>query len=274
MTAPTDGDYRAEIEAALGSGWLARSLYATDRGQTVRVLLTGPGGRTRLVSVAVPAAGAAPSIVDLAPAMGWDEREAHDLYSVGFSGHEPLRPLVDHSAPLEAWTVPVHGHDPYQVAVGPIHAGIIESGHFRFHVVGDRILHLDAQLFYKHRGLERAAEGMTLPSALAVISRACAACSVANGVAYATATEQLLGLRSYPRTGPGPDLVARDGTGLEPSQRHRRHLRRGRHGSRDRLLSCPHRDGPPPERRRRRASLPGRQRPCRRQPPGLRQRPR
>ena len=50
----------------------------------------------------------------------------------------------------------------HEVAVGPIHAGVIESGHFRFHVVGERILALDPRLFYKHRGLERAAEGRTL----------------------------------------------------------------------------------------------------------------
>ena len=101
-----------------------------------------------------------PSIVDLAPAAGWDEREAHDLYGVRFDGHEPLRPLVDHDLDARrAGRCRVRGNDAYQVAVGPIHAGVIESGHFRFHVVGDRILHLDARLFYKHRGLERAAEG-------------------------------------------------------------------------------------------------------------------
>ena len=69
------------------------------------------------------------------------------------------------------WTVPVRGEDVYQVAVGPIHAGVIESGHFRFHVVGDRILHLDARLFYKHRGLERAAEGShARPTGLAYVA--------------------------------------------------------------------------------------------------------
>ena len=102
-----------------------------------------------------------PSVVDLAPAANWDEREAADLHGVRFDGHEPLRPLVDHDLDLASWTVPVGGDDTYQVAVGPIHAGVIESGHFRFHVVGDLILHLDARLFYKHRGLERAAEGQT-----------------------------------------------------------------------------------------------------------------
>ena len=106
-----------------------------------------------------------------------------------FDGHEPLRPLVDHDLDLARWTVPVRGHDAHQVAVGPIHAGVIESGHFRFHVVGDRILHLDARLFYKHRGLERAAEGRTLADGLAYAQRACAACAVSNALAYAHACE-------------------------------------------------------------------------------------
>lgn len=196
MKARTATPFRADIESALAQGWRARSLYATEGGRAVRVLLTGPINESRLVSVLVDGEGNVPSIVDLAPAMGWDEREAHDLYGVGFIGHEPLRPLLDHPAPPESWTVPVRGHDPYQVAVGPIHAGVIESGHFRFHVVGDKILHVDARLFYKHRGLERAAEGSPPASALAVVTRACAACMVANSVAFATAAEQVLGLRA------------------------------------------------------------------------------
>ena len=89
----------------------------------------------------------------------------------------------------------MRGDDAYQVAVGPIHAGVIESGHFRFHVVGDRILHLDARLFYKHRGLERAAEGRPLEDGLVYAMRACAACAVSNTVAYAHACEHALGLR-------------------------------------------------------------------------------
>ena len=187
--------FRAGVETALAEGWRARSLYAAEGGRVIRLLLTGPDNQTRLESVVVDGEGSVPSIVDLAPAMGWDEREAHDLHGMLFVGHEPLRPLLDHTAQLESWTVPVRGHDPYQVAVGPIHAGVIESGHFRFHVVGDKILHVDARLFYKHRGLERAAEGSPAASALAVISRACAGCMVANSVAFTTAAEQTLGLR-------------------------------------------------------------------------------
>jgi Ni,Fe-hydrogenase III large subunit len=185
--------YRERIVAALADGWRFAGLHAASGGAAVRTLLARADGSTRIETVAVED-GRVPSIVDVVPAAAWDEREAHDLHGVGFAGHEPLRPLVDHDLRLERWTVPVRGADPYQIAVGPIHAGVIESGHFRFHVVGDRILHLDARLFYKHRGLERAAEGRTLDEGIAFASRACAACAVTNGVAYAHACEDALGL--------------------------------------------------------------------------------
>ena len=191
-TSDAFASYRERVGAALADGARFAGLHATSDGALVRTLLADQDGTTRLETVAAEE-GVAPSIVDLAPAAGWDEREAHDLQGIRFAGHEPLRPLVDHDPALERW-VTVRGDDVYQLAVGPIHAGIIESGHFRFHLVGDRILHLDAQLFYKHRGLERAAEGKTLEAGLAYASRACAACNVANGVAYASACEEALGL--------------------------------------------------------------------------------
>ncbi len=184
--------YRETVAAALDEGWRFAGLHASADGSCVRTLLARDGS-VRLETVDV-SEGSVPSLVDLAPAAGWDEREAHDLHGVGFAGHEPLRPLVDHDLDLAHWTVPVRGDDPYQVAVGPIHAGVIESGHFRFHVVGERILHVDARLFYKHRGLERAAEGATLEDGVAFASRACAACAVTNAVAYAHACEDALGL--------------------------------------------------------------------------------
>lgn len=187
-------DYHQRIGEALESGWSFAGLYAVAPGGSVRVVLTSESGAVR-IETAETVDVALPSIVDLAPAAAWDEREAHDLYGVGFAGHEPLRPLVDHDLDVSRWTVPVAGRDPYQVAVGPIHAGVIESGHFRFHLVGEKILHLDARLFYKHRGLERAAEGASLEDGLRYVSRACAACAVANGVAYAQAVEEAVGLR-------------------------------------------------------------------------------
>ena len=163
------------------------------------MLLIAPDGGCRLESVdAEGEVPSVPSIVDLTHAAQWDEREAADLYSLSFDGHDPLRPLLDHDGPLSRWTVPVLGHDAHQLAVGPIHAGVIESGHFRFHVVGDRILLLDVRLGYKHRGLERAAEGLPLGEGLAVVARACGACWVTNAVSYAHACEDALGLTPTP----------------------------------------------------------------------------
>jgi Ni,Fe-hydrogenase III large subunit len=187
--------YHDRIRAALADGCRFAGLYATASGSTVRVALAAADSSSiRVESVAVKN-GRVPTIVDLVPAAGWDEREAADLYNLQFDGHEPLRPLVDHDLELSHWTVAMQGDDAYQIAVGPIHAGIIESGHFRFHVVGDRILHLDARLFYKHRGLEHAAEGHTLDEGLPYAQRACAACAVSNTVAYAHACEEIQGLR-------------------------------------------------------------------------------
>jgi Ni,Fe-hydrogenase III large subunit len=193
----TRESYREEVAGALADGWRFACLHATAGGTLVRTLLVATDGTTRLVTVSA-SDGEVPSIVDLTEAAVWDEREAHDLYGVDFVGHEPLRPLVDHDPLLDRWTVPVRGSDANQVAVGPIHAGVIESGHFRFHVVGERILHLDARLFYKHRGLESAAEGATLDGGTAFVSRVCGACAVSNGVAYAHACEQALGLAPPP----------------------------------------------------------------------------
>lgn len=140
------------------------------------------------------AEGSFGSIVHRVPAAVWDEREAHDLYGVELKGHEPMRALVAHPAALNDWTVPVTGQGTNQVVVGPIHAGVIESGHFRFHAVGERILNLDIRLFYKHRGLERAAQGASLERAIKIIQRACATDAVSNSLAYAQACEELLGL--------------------------------------------------------------------------------
>ena len=185
------GRWREAIAAELEDGARFAGGWAT--GAAWRVALVTPDGATRgLTCAAID--GRVPTIVDLVPAADWDEREAHDLHGLGFDGHEPLRALVAHPEAAEAWMTPVGGDGVHQVAVGPIHAGVIESGHFRFHTVGERILAMDPRLFYKHRGLERAAEGNGAADALAHAGRACAACSVTNSVAYAHAVEDALGL--------------------------------------------------------------------------------
>jgi Ni,Fe-hydrogenase III large subunit len=187
-------DWREACAAAFADGGRFCGAFADRLGSRGRWhALFADGANTRVLTT-VSAGDELPSIVELVPAAEWDEREAHDLYGLRFRGHEPLRPLVAHPLYTPSWTVPVEGEGVHEVAVGPVHAGVIESGHFRFHVVGERILHLDPRLFYKHRGLERAAEERELAEGLAFAQRACGACAVANSVAYAQASELVLGL--------------------------------------------------------------------------------
>ncbi len=185
---------RTTIEQALDGGERFAAGWATTRDglPSWRVLLARDSAARILATT--PPAGEIDSIIELAEAADWDEREAHDLYGLGFDGHEPMRALVNHTDDLSQWTTPAHGPNVHDIAVGPIHAGIIESGHFRFHAVGERILMVDLRLFYKHRGLEHAAEGLPPEQALAYVHRACAACSVTNTVAFAQAVEDASGL--------------------------------------------------------------------------------
>jgi Ni,Fe-hydrogenase III large subunit/Ni,Fe-hydrogenase III component G len=153
-----------------------------------------------------------PSISVLVPAAHWDEREVKDLFGIVPLGHPDPRRLLLHERwppgyhPLrkdipgdvrppdaERHFVPfeVHGEGVYQLPVGPIHAGIIEPGHFRFSAIGERVLHLDARLGFVHRGLEKIVEGRSFAAALPVVERACGVCSVTHALAYSQAVEAL-----------------------------------------------------------------------------------
>ncbi|MEI8080384.1 MAG: NADH-quinone oxidoreductase subunit C [Actinomycetes bacterium] len=182
------GEWRDQIGQSLDQGERFTALYGGADG-AVRCVMTGADAASTVLKSSTP--GVVDSIVDLVPAAGWAEREAHDQYAITFRGHEPMRPLVRHSGD---WRVPVVGQGVHEIAVGPIHASIIESGHFRIHAVGELMLLVDLRMFYKHRGLEQAAQGRTLTEARAYVQRACGGCAVANSLAYTMAVEQMLGL--------------------------------------------------------------------------------
>ena len=75
--------------------------------------------------------------------------------------------------------------------VGPIHAGIIEPGHFRFYTLGEAVLHLEAQLFFTHKGIEKLLEGKSIEEGLLIIERICGVCTVSHSLAYCEAVEKL-----------------------------------------------------------------------------------
>jgi Ni,Fe-hydrogenase III large subunit/Ni,Fe-hydrogenase III component G len=174
-----------------------------------------------LLAALDPAQPELPSIAAQVPAANWHEREAQDLFGIHFSGHPDPKPLVVHDGwpknlfplrksfdahqrpPVEVSEefphVRVEGEGVLEVPVGPIHAGIIEPGHFRFSTVGESILNLEARLFYTHRGLEKRMEGMPVADAFFVAERTCGVCSVAHGLGFCEVAEQIAGLEVPPR---------------------------------------------------------------------------
>lgn len=153
------------------------------------------------------------SVAPILPAAAWAEREAFDLFGLRPLGHPDLRPLIHHEGwpdgvyPLrkdyelsqrppasnqQKWSYPlVEGAGVFEIPVGPIHAGVIEPGHFRFQVMGDSILHLEARLFYTHRGMEKRSEGMNLHKGKFLAERICGVCNVSHTLAYVQAVESI-----------------------------------------------------------------------------------
>jgi Ni,Fe-hydrogenase III large subunit/Ni,Fe-hydrogenase III component G len=183
------------------------------QGLAVEAVVARPDGALARLRAGLPLAEPSyPSISSLVPAAHWDEREAKDLLGIVPVGHPDPRRLVLHERwprgyhPLrkdvpadvrppeaERHFVPfeVHGEGVYQLPVGPIHAGVIEPGNFRFSAIGERVLHLDARLGFVHRGLEKLVEGRSFAAGLPIVERACGVCTVTHALAYSQAVEDL-----------------------------------------------------------------------------------
>ena len=127
------------------------------------------------------------------PAFSWDEREMAQERGVRFDGLPDARPLRAQGGILPEAVV-AHGEGLMHFVVGPVHAGIIEPGRFTFSSGGAAVVHLDAQLGYAHRGVERALEGRPALSIAQQVARICGSCSAARSLAYARALEMLSGV--------------------------------------------------------------------------------
>ena len=88
----------------------------------------------------------------------------------------------------------VAGEAVYEIPVGPVHAGIIEPGHFRFHAIGETVLNLEARLGYTHKGIEKIAEGRTAEELLKLAGRVSGDSTVAHSWAAAQALERAAGI--------------------------------------------------------------------------------
>ena len=85
--------------------------------------------------------------------------------------------------------IPVEGTGVYEIPVGPVHAGLIEPGHFRFWVVGETILRMKARLWFVHKGIERLFEGLDPEEGIQLAERISGDTAVGHGLAYCQAVE-------------------------------------------------------------------------------------
>jgi Ni,Fe-hydrogenase III large subunit/NADH:ubiquinone oxidoreductase subunit C len=196
-------DGHAGNTARAGSGRATATGQTAHAGRAIEEVLAVPAGPIVRIRVEIPDGDLAyPSLTALLPAAQWDERECRDLYGIVPVGHPDPRPLVSHdpktaATPYKSFVA--HGEGVNQVPVGPIHAGVIEPGHFRFSAMGESVLYLDARLFYTHRGLERLVEGKAFAQALPIVERACGVCTVTHATTYSRAVERLTGTVIPPR---------------------------------------------------------------------------
>lgn len=207
--------------AALGLKARLMSLFASDERQStgrflVHHLWSLPGLNTflRLTAPIDPGAPSFPSIAARSPAANWFEREIADVFGLVPEGHpNPARVALHDDWPNGAWALrkdfpadgavprvpggelhpfrPVTGEGVFQVPVGPVHAGIIEPGHFRFGVAGEPVLYLQLRLFYVHKGTEKRFERLPWRHGLCLAESISGDTAVGHALAYAHAIERL-----------------------------------------------------------------------------------
>jgi len=185
------------------------------------LLLNTTGGAGEIFSARIPDGAAEyPSLTPHIPAAHWAERAIGDFFGLKAEGHPRWKSLILHEAwpadfaPLrddspdaprcmrdvDPYTfMEVHGEGVHEIPVGPIHAGIIEPGHFRFSCLGEIVTNLEIRLGYQHRGIERRLAEIPWQQSRFLAEAASSDTTVGNALAHAVAIEQILGMIPPPR---------------------------------------------------------------------------
>ena len=193
-----------------GGQWTLLSLWAESEQVHVAV---DAGGEIGVLSC-VCENNRFPSVGKSHPPAIRLERAIRDLWGLEPEGLADTRPWLDHGrwrprtgvdglAATRAGGgyafLPAEGESLHQIPVGPVHAGIIEPGHFRFTANGEAVVRLEARLGYVHKGIERLMQGATLDRASLLAGRASGDSTVAFALAFARAVEAAHGMEVPPR---------------------------------------------------------------------------
>ena len=209
----------AQATSLFSAGYRLGLVAAHDDGATLRVvylfLAGNPDRRVELQVRLVAGDPRLPTLSHLSFPASRFEREMHDLFGIVPVNHPLPRRLVRHAHWPAGWYpmrrnagppppftdtdnpypfLEVQGDGVYEIPVGPVHAGVIEPGHFRFSVVGESVLKLKVRLWFTHRGIEKLFEGLDAMSANHLAERISGDTSAAHALAHALAVEDALGI--------------------------------------------------------------------------------
>lgn len=206
--------FRREVLDSVAEGCRIAALYGTPHGgdavRLTAVLADDRAGELRAISA--DPGEAYPALTPECAQAGGFEREIAEQWGVVPRGHPWLKPLRFHRSyrpGRDAWgrtgeapPAPsvmdffrVEGEGLHEVAVGPVHAGIIEPGHFRFQCHGEQVLHLEISLGYQHRGVERALMGGPHPRTIHHLETLAGDTTIGHALAHCQALETLAGCR-------------------------------------------------------------------------------
>jgi Ni,Fe-hydrogenase III large subunit len=205
-TVPFEGFRQAVIAAVAGGARLSGMPVWQPRGngalRVMAVLSFPEQGELGLLSATLPDPW--PSLTPDCPAAHWFEREIAEQWGVTPEGHPWLKPIrfqppcrpggPSTSAGVgETAFFAMSGEEHHEVAVGPVHAGVIEPGHFRFLCHGETVYHLEISLGYQHRGIARAMTGGPGPRSVHYMETLAGDTTIGHVTAYSHLREALAG---------------------------------------------------------------------------------
>lgn len=207
------GHFADLVAEAVTEGWRIASLFGMpDGGRTRLIAILADDMQGTLTAASAHIAERYPSLTPRCAQANRFEREIAEQCGVVPEGHPSLKPLRRHppdhaagtqtAAPLDREAYPffaVASDEVHEVAVGPVHAGIIEPGHFRFQAHGETVLSLEVMLGYQHRGVERLLETISPERAVLVAESIAGDTVVGHAGACCGAWEALSRARKTPR---------------------------------------------------------------------------
>ena len=208
----TEAGWQAAIDRLVEGGLTLLGFWG-EATAVHMAMFDGSSAEIAVVTYECPA-GTFPSVASRHPPALRLERTIHDLFGLVPAGADDLRPWLDHYAwgksyPLSGRDasrdvrpyqfLPAEGEALHQVAVGPVHAGIIEPGHFRFTANGEHVVRLEQWLGYTHKGIESLMQGASLEVAAKLANRTSGDSAVAYAFAFARAVEAALQIEAPTR---------------------------------------------------------------------------